>query len=1017
MDAINHKPTEHELDLFLKGLVHWERFALHLPEMKQQYIDAIKRGNHRIEQQKLDVFAKWLKVNPDALWEHVITALEIMDEMTIASDLKEKLSVSSKPQVIAGNVQVSKNVVEKLDDLHDSFVSMAGQVKSEVESAVESGSLSVQCLVSRTREYRAYDIPELQSVTTTCNYFNAIYPHYTFLDCHLIIMIASILSGSIFKCAKKYENSLDTFKQTTQVISLRDALEPYFSNFPSRSSLKVTIVLENSWGKHKLWLVEELIKTIFGLDSHDKCQWFQVRPGSLIVSFLVSKHFALFLIANSVKNLQFLRLVGVIGLTIGNISILNIEERDFTFENCFIQAVVDGNVDAVKFLLQKIQVNVNAQTEQVSSAHTQADSQHFAECMQKLRLLEDSFSHYAKQVESAVERMVLDKPITLHNLLDALKAYMPPNTKPIRTAADFIDFVRPHYSFPNCQLLVTVAAQVSDTLQQHINYYNDKISAFKEVMPLGYLQFESFACYLQRTQPDCKIRVRLKLENLWRTRSMYFVEKLSGIIFSLCYPDELQWFKVTSGSVNVVFLASKHKMMRLIVTSVSKTEFMKLTGVISVQVENVYTFIRVKNARYSIVEAIAQAKALHFTEALDLLQQIDQEPLTIDAWRVDQYKNCYVFPDPDSTALMIACCNDNTRLVKLLLDNNANPDIQNKRKYTALMYGGGNSEIVNMLIDRNVDVNLCNVYNENALHWACILGNACVVKLLLRVKKFDQELLNMKQKKGRTPLYMASLFGHIEVVDQLLLAQADPDVQDNSGGTALYVASQEGHMQIVHKLLQSQADPNIRAFNGAIPLYIASQEAHIQIVDHLLEAKSNPNIQNYDGRTPLFIGSQNGHYKVVASLLKEGANPNIQASDGSTPLSIASQNGHFRVVQILLHAQADPNIKNCDGRTPLHISSQEGHLEIVKQLLKTPSNPNIQDNDGITALLLASLQGYSNIVDLLLQAQADPNLKADNGYTPLGVAILNGHSIIAKKLRKAQADSSGQATNTSSKTQ
>ena len=52
---------------------------------------------------------------------------------------------------------------------------------------------------------------------------------------------------------------------------------------------------------------------------------------------------------------------------------------------------------------------------------------------------------------------------------------------------------------------------------------------------------------------------------------------------------------------------------------------------------------------------------------------------------------------------MIACCNDNLQMVKLLLDNNADPNIVHERECTALMYSCRNPKMVKMLLAHHAD--------------------------------------------------------------------------------------------------------------------------------------------------------------------------------------------------------------------------------------------------------------------------------------------------------------------------
>ena len=79
-------------------------------------------------------------------------------------------------------------------------------------------------------------------------------------------------------------------------------------------------------------------------------------------------------------------------------------------------------------------------------------------------------------------------------------------------------------------------------------------------------------------------------------------------------------------------------------------------------------------------------------------QGINKEQLGLDISHIDHNNNHAFTPEPDSTALMIACCNDNLQMVKLLLGNNADPNILSERECTALMYACRTPKMVKMLL-------------------------------------------------------------------------------------------------------------------------------------------------------------------------------------------------------------------------------------------------------------------------------------------------------------------------------
>ena len=64
---------------------------------------------------------------------------------------------------------------------------------------------------------------------------------------------------------------------------------------------------------------------------------------------------------------------------------------------------------------------------------------------------------------------------------------------------------------------------------------------------------------------------------------------------------------------------------------------------------------------------------------------------------------------------------------------------------------------------------------------------------------------------GATPLYWASLNGHVDVVNVLLLAaEADVDKATDMGATPLILASENGHLEVVKALLAAKAEESSR---------------------------------------------------------------------------------------------------------------------------------------------------------------------------------------------------------------
>ena len=589
----------------------------------------------------------------------------------------------------------------------------------------------------------------------------------------------------------------------------------------------------------------------------------------------------------------------------------------------------------------------------------------------------------------------------------------------VKNVAEFFDVIKPHYTFLNCYLLVNLALSFLPSLKQNAQEYVGKVEEFKKGTKVRSV-YRILTQFYNKAKFKNNVEVTIKLQNVWGECNMWLVEVLVQTLFRLNSPDECKWFRVLPGSLCVVFMVHEDMLITLMDKREQKIQFMELMGVISLDTRNSFFSVSEDNVEYTFEQSLIEATKAGNTEAVEfLIKQLHVDANTrnneestaslkkeADKWHEEDNGNIYFKHDAGSTALMIACCNNDTDIVKLLLENSADPNIQSNSGFTALIYASciGSIDCVRILLDHNADINL-KKYNSgsSALFFASYTGNVKLVKLLLKHGSVNS---NIQRNDGVTPLYIASHNGHLEIVERLLKENANPNIPCETGATPLYIASQNGHLEIVERLLQEKANPNAPRKTGATPLYVASQKGHLEIVERLLKENANPNTLLETGATPLFIASQNGHLEIVEKLLKENTNLNTLHETGATPLYIASQNGHLEIVEKLLKKSANPNTPCDGGSTPLYIASQKGHLKIVERLLKENANPNTPHDNGATPLYIASQNGHLEIVDRLLEEKVNPNTPCDDNATPLYISSQNGHLEIVERLLKENANPS-----------
>ena len=997
--------TERDLDEQLSDLTDWERFGLYLPGMSMNDIEKIRkeRRHDSVSLQKLSLYQEWLNKCSSPDWDHIVEALQKIGENTLAREIidKMRLVATEKNQQAAQteSAKISKNVTDKLDEMHREFCAITKAVEEEVEVATDNGSMSIKSIISHTMQQRAFHVPDLWPVRNADKFFKAIHPFYSFLNCYLIIRLAiEFLSGTTANRAQNYEKDVNRFKDTTEIRLLRDQLDIYFHYVVPECKVKVTIVLENKWGRHNIWLVEELVKIMFDLRSHDECMWFRVKPGSDVVTFLLPNNL-MFLIVKCTKKFEFLKLVGVLSLQVGPIVVLNRNNDDnFSFENSLIEAAETMNFELAKFLLEYFEIDVNKSKPLVTILET-LDFNMIKFLITKHALFNDTIQSVHQKMRS---KAVQNKPGVL-NSFKAIVTDERPSYRPIiqqlTSVDEFIETLLPFHNFINCDLIVKFAEFLHLPI---VEAYNMNFSAIKKYVQLVYLDRYHHQ-FFPLIQPKNTVQIFIILADVWQMCSINMVqERLLHALFKL-NPNECPWQDVMRDRSMIAFIAPKILKKGLIEACKKNIELMKLVGITMLKIDDDVMIKEASNKDYTFQKGIEEAKKQKNKEASKFLIEAEKSSISTSYYKSvqpDHNRNLaeFAFADTDLTALMIACRNADAKLVKLLLANLADPNIETKLgKSTALMYAAlsGSGRIVKMLIDHNADIDKVNVNGESILSLASQNGCANIVKMLLAKKPN----VNIFDKDGRSPIFLASNYGHLHIVQMLLEAKADVTILDNDGQTSLCRGVKFKHLDIVKCLLEAGSNPDVMFDQEVSCLFLAVDQDDLEMVNCLLNKAANPNILT--GISPLHLACKKGNLQICKTLLKSNANPNSRSrSEGATPLHVA---GHVSIVECLIAAKADLDVQlDNNGVTPLLIGCLLGRLEIVRTLLKAKANPDIVGS-GRTALHVAFKNNNIPLIELLLQHNADPNIRNINGMTVLHSACGCGNLTIVKLLLKAGA--------------
>lgn len=184
-----------------------------------------------------------------------------------------------------------------------------------------------------------------------------------------------------------------------------------------------------------------------------------------------------------------------------------------------------------------------------------------------------------------------------------------------------------------------------------------------------------------------------------------------------------------------------------------------------------------------------------------------------------------------TTALCEAVYGYNVKIVKLLIKEGANYNIQDRYGNTLLIDAIDKNylEIARILIDVGI------VKQDEALWESATHNNIEITKLLIAAGA-DFRRRN-PDSYGQTPLIATVEVGYLQMAKLLIDAGARLEVEDNYGYTPLICASINGDKDMVHLLIDEGADIHHINKDGETALYHAKRMSNHEIVDILKNAE------------------------------------------------------------------------------------------------------------------------------------------------------------------------------------
>jgi len=288
-------------------------------------------------------------------------------------------------------------------------------------------------------------------------------------------------------------------------------------------------------------------------------------------------------------------------------------------------------------------------------------------------------------------------------------------------------------------------------------------------------------------------------------------------------------------------------------------------------------------------------------------------------------------------ALVKAVNSGDVQSVRALIKSGTDVDAKSGDGSTPLRWAAhtSNLDIARALVSAKAAVDTPNDFGVTPLLEASRNGDAPMVELLLGAGADPKRA----HPEGETPLLSAARAGSVPVVKLLLARGVDVNhAEQFQQTTALMWAAAEGHLDVVDQLLEAGANPNLKGHvtslterhnadhptGGFTALMFAARNGNDAMVRKLVARGANINLKNGDDASAAMTAIYNDRFDVAATLIELGSD----AKDGS--LYVAAE---------MRDATTDQFAFDGSRRRPNHANTKTA-LDLMKMLLDRGADPN-----------------------------------------------------------------------------
>jgi ankyrin repeat protein len=329
-------------------------------------------------------------------------------------------------------------------------------------------------------------------------------------------------------------------------------------------------------------------------------------------------------------------------------------------------------------------------------------------------------------------------------------------------------------------------------------------------------------------------------------------------------------------------------------------------------------------------------------------------------------------------------------LIQKMLDGHFSINGQDEHGFAAIHHAINNKQVkvIDLLAKNGADLNMFDSRKSTPLFYACLMQHIPSVITLLK-NGANPNIPSLDCNK--TPLIYLSEINNTLLIKKLLEYPIEIDFVDNKAYSSLMIACYKNHIETVEILLKAHANPNRKNIYGNSSVTYAVKNFNIAMLNLLIRYQGKIDIVDGFGYGLLHVATMfparetansvhsTENLAMVEDLIHKKLNLNEKTPKCMTPIMVSIEKRNEPCFDLLLQHHAELMHVNVNGENCLHLLATDGSVSWFEKLLRLGLDIEAKTHQDETPLVYAFKSCNFELIDYLIEVGADVMVRDKNG--------------------------------------